>query len=255
MRRRFNKIYGYTCMLSGKATSRMGEPKGRSGWSTLLATFTSTLPKFALKVRARSIPGVAILFFDFTVSVEIEYIDALPTESFSNKQASDDSPEEHNQPSRLGIRDIMSTYIAYRHLAILNIDYPVMLVESHRTIRPLELRLECRAYLRFPPVSFTVTGLIDCVIAEACHNGIQVVGVEGVPVLLDRFNDLCGRLRLSWPGTLILLLCLRGLDRLGCGLGRLLFLGATPCSQEGRGEQKQSNPFFHSPFPSFSLKC
>lgn len=61
-------------------------------------------------------------------------------------------------------------------------------------------------------------------------------------------GGLC-RLSLSWLSFLSLLLWLSR-------FGRLLFLGATPCYQDGRGEQqayKQSNQFLHSPFTSFSL--
>ncbi len=53
----------------------------------LVCTFTNRSPKFALKVRAGSKPRVAILFLDFTLSIEMEHIDALPPEFFSVDQA------------------------------------------------------------------------------------------------------------------------------------------------------------------------
>ena len=53
--------------------------------SQLISAFgdPSRSPKFALKVRAGSIPPVGELTLDLAVAVEMEYIDALPTEFVS----------------------------------------------------------------------------------------------------------------------------------------------------------------------------
>ena len=163
----------------------------------LVRTFTNRSPRFALKVHDRSIPRVSELAFDLTVGVEMKYIDALPSEFFSVGQVYDDFPETHKEPSGLHLRNIVSTYIAYRELAILNIKCPVNLVKSHCAQCIIELRLESSVYRCFSLVSFAITRLIDCVITEEGHNAIEVVGVEGIPILPHHFNDLCGRLCLT----------------------------------------------------------
>jgi hypothetical protein len=67
----------------------------------------------------------------------------------------------------------VSAYPAERRLAILDIDYHVTLVESHRPKRTIELRLESSSYLSLSPVSFAVTWFVNCVITEECHNTIK----------------------------------------------------------------------------------
>jgi hypothetical protein len=101
-------------------------------------------------VRARAIPPVAELTLDLAVGVEMEHIDALPTEALSEEQTCDHLLEGHNQPAGLGLRHIVSAYPAERRLAILDIDYHVTLVESHRPKRTIELRLESSADLKDP---------------------------------------------------------------------------------------------------------
>ncbi len=153
-------------------------------------TFAGGSPKLALNVREESKRPVGELTLDLAVGVEMEHIDALPTEPVSHNQPYDYFPEGHAQPSRLHMRYVVSGYPAERRLAILDIDYHVTLVESHRAKRPIELRFESSAYLCFSPVNFAVTGFVDCVITEECHITIEVVDIEGIRELCDRAIDL-----------------------------------------------------------------
>jgi hypothetical protein len=122
----------------------------------------------------------------------MEYIDALPAEPVSDSQARQYFPQSHDQTFWLGMRYIVSTYPSECSLAILDIDYLIVIVESHRAKSVIELRLESCSYFRLSLVSSAVTWFVDSVVAEKGHNAIKIVNVEGIRKLHDRINDLCG---------------------------------------------------------------